>query len=86
MEDNDLLRVTEAFQQDVGYGRARINTKCRNKLDLHVGDVIEIIGDNKASAMVWRAHPADEGRNFIRIDQNTVDRAGVKIDDLIKIK
>ena len=35
-----LLKVSEAFQQDVGYGRARIDNQTRVELDLSIGDVI----------------------------------------------
>ena len=38
------LKVSEAFQQDVGYGRARIDHQTRIDLDLSIGDVIEIEG------------------------------------------
>jgi len=34
------LKVSEAFQQDVGYGRARIDHQTRIDLDLSIGDVI----------------------------------------------
>ena len=50
-----LLKVSEAFQQDVGYGRARIDSQSRMELDLSVGEVIEIEGNKTTAAVVWRA-------------------------------
>jgi ribosomal protein S17 len=41
-QDEIILKVSEAFQQDVGYGRARIDHQTRIDLDLSIGDVIEI--------------------------------------------
>jgi transitional endoplasmic reticulum ATPase len=81
-----LLKVSEAFQQDVGYGRARIDSQSRMELDLSVGEVIEIEGDKTTAAVVWRAHPSDEGKKIIRIDNLTRKNAGVGLGDSAKIR
>ncbi len=81
-----LLKVSEAFQQDVGYGRARIDSQSRMELDLSVGEVIEIEGDKITAAVVWRAHPSDEGKKIIRIDNLTRKNAGVGLGDTAKIR
>lgn len=80
------LKIAEAFQQDVGYGRARIDNQTRMSLDLSIGDVIEIEGTKKTAAVVWRAHPTDEGRGIIRIDNLTRKNAGSTLGDKIKIR
>jgi len=81
-----LLKVSEAFQQDVGYGRARIDSQSRMELDLSVGEVIEIEGEKTTAAVVWRAHPSDEGKKIIRIDNLTRKNAGVGLGDSAKIR
>ena len=81
-----LLKVSEAFQQDVGYGRARIDSQSRMELDLSVGEVIEIEGNKTTAAVVWRAHPSDEGKRIIRIDNLTRKNAGVGLGDTAKIR
>ena len=81
-----LLKVSEAFQQDVGYGRARIDSQSRMELDLSVGEVIEIEGDKTTAAVVWRAHPSDEGKRIIRIDNLTRKNAVVGLGDTAKIR
>jgi len=86
MQQNILLKVAEAFQQDVGYGRARIDHQTRIDLDLSIGDVIEIEGSKKTAASVWRAHPSDEGKKIIRIDNLTRKNAGTGLGDRVKIK
>ena len=48
------LRVQEAFHQDLGLGRARIDTKTREIMDLEIGDVIEIKGKRSTAARVFR--------------------------------
>ncbi len=80
------LKVAEAFQQDVGYGRARIDHQTRIDLDLSIGDVIEIIGTKTTAASVWRAHPSDEGKRIIRIDNLTRKNAGTGLGERARIK
>jgi len=80
-----MLKVSEAFQQDVGYGRARIDHQTRMELDLSIGDVIEIEGEKKTSSVVWRAHPTDEGKRIIRIDNLTRKNAGTGLGDTVAI-
>jgi transitional endoplasmic reticulum ATPase len=81
-----VLKVSEAFQQDVGYGRARIDHQTRIDLDLSIGDVIEIEGAKTSATVVWRAHPTDEGRQIIRIDNLTRKNTGVGLGDRVKIR
>jgi len=87
MNKNEItLKVSEAFQQDVGYGRARIDHQTRIDLDLSIGDVIEIEGAKNTAAVVWRAHPTDEGKRIIRIDNLTRKNAGTGLGDRVKIR
>jgi len=81
-----VLKISEAFQQDVGYGRARIDHQTRMELDLSIGDVIEIEGTKTTAAVVWRAHPTDEGKRILRIDNLTRKNAGAGLGDRIKIR
>lgn len=86
MRQNIVLKVSEAFQQDVGYGRARIDHQTRIDLDLSIGDIIEIEGTKPTAASVWRAHPSDEGKKIIRIDNLTRKNAGTGLGDRVKIR
>ncbi|MGB0652479.1 MAG: CDC48 family AAA ATPase [Thermoplasmatota archaeon] len=80
------LRVVEALQQDVSYGRARLDGQTRIELDLSPGDIIEIKGSKATAAVVWRSHPGDEGKGIIHIDNLTRKNAGVGIGDKITIR
>ncbi len=80
------LKIAEAFQQDVGYGRARIDNQTRMILDLSIGDVIEIEGTKITAAVVWRAHPSDEGKGILRIDNLTRKNSGGGLGDRVKIR
>ena len=81
-----VLKISEAFQQDVGYGRARIDHQTRVNLDLSIGDVIEIEGTKTTATVVWRAHPTDEGKGIIRIDNLTRKNAGSGLGERVKIR
>ena len=85
-QEEVLLKVSEAFQQDVGYGRARIDHQTRLELDLSIGDVIELEGTKTTASVVWRAHPTDEGKRIIRIDNLTRKNAGSGLGDRVKIR
>lgn len=86
VQKETVLKIAEAFQQDVGYGRARIDNQTRLTLDLSIGDVIEIDGIKTTAAVVWRAHPTDEGKGIIRIDNLTRKNAGTGLGDRVKIR
>ena len=80
------LRVVEALQQDVSYGRARLDGQTRVELNLSPGDIIEIHGTKITAAVVWRSHPGDEGKGIIHVDNLTRKNAGVSIGDKVTIK
>ncbi|HIH96920.1 MAG TPA: CDC48 family AAA ATPase [Thermoplasmata archaeon] len=80
------LRVSEALGQDVGYGKARIDSKARRTLNVLPGDVIEIEGKKKVPLIVWRLFPEDEGRDIIRIDNMTRKNAGVSLSDRVVVR
>jgi transitional endoplasmic reticulum ATPase len=81
-----MLKISEAFQQDVGYGRARIDHQTRMELDISIGDVIEIEGTKTTASVVWRAHPTDEGKKIIRVDNLTRKNAGTGLGDTVSIR
>jgi transitional endoplasmic reticulum ATPase len=86
VQKETVLKIAEAFQQDVGYGRARVDNQTRVNLDISIGDVIEIEGMKTTAAIVWRAHPTDEGKGIIRIDNLTRKNAGTGLGERVKIR
>ncbi|MCZ2845257.1 MAG: CDC48 family AAA ATPase [Candidatus Bathyarchaeota archaeon] len=86
MPEKKLLKVLDAEQRDVGRGIARIDPRIVNELGLVAGDVVQIIGKKKTSALCWPGHPEDHGKEIIRIDGNIRNNAGVSIDDKVEIK
>ncbi len=84
MVDGIDLTVASALVTDDGRGIARIDSKARKMLNAVSGDIIEIKGKNRSTAaVVWQAHPQDEGLDFIRIDGHTRQNIGVGIGDKV---
>ena len=79
------LRVGDAKQRDVARGIARIDQKTMEKLNVSAGDVIEILGKRRTSAIAWPAYSEDQGRDIIRIDGFTRKNAGISINEYVVI-
>ncbi|MEM3555660.1 MAG: CDC48 family AAA ATPase [Candidatus Micrarchaeia archaeon] len=80
------LKVVEAYQNDVGRGIVRIDSKARKLLEVTTGDIVEIKGKKITAAVVWQAHPQDEGLNIIRMDGSIRQNAGVGLHDKVFVR
>jgi transitional endoplasmic reticulum ATPase len=80
------VRVGDAKQRDVARGIARIDQKTMENLQVSAGDVIEIVGKRKTSAIAWPAYSEDQGRGILRIDGFTRKNAGVSINEYVVIR
>ena len=85
-EKSATLRVADALQRDVGRGIARIDPKIVDELGLTSGDVVQITGKKKTTALCWPAHQEDYGKGTIRIDGYMRKNAGVSIDEKVAIR
>ncbi|MEM0217588.1 MAG: CDC48 family AAA ATPase [Candidatus Nezhaarchaeales archaeon] len=81
-----VLRVADAKARDVGRGKVRIDSEVMRKLNLNVGDIIEIEGKKKTAAIVWPAYIEDQGAGIIRMDGLIRRNAGVSIGDKVVIR
>lgn len=79
------LKVAEAFQNDIGRGIARIDSKAKNELGVSTGDIVRLTGKKAALAIVWQAHPDDEGLEMIRMDGILRQNVGVGLGEKVKI-
>jgi transitional endoplasmic reticulum ATPase len=78
------LRVAKAIPSDVGHGRARVPFD--NDLNLKPGDIVEISGEQKTAAIVWRCRPEDANLGIIRVDGIIRKNAGVSLGDKVTIR
>ncbi len=85
--DAVTLKVARAHHQsEVGLGRARIDSDTRKTLNIDVGEIIEVIGEKRTAAKVFRAAHEDEGKGIIRIDGMIRGNAGVSIGEKVAVK
>ncbi|MFH1520087.1 MAG: CDC48 family AAA ATPase [Candidatus Micrarchaeota archaeon] len=81
-----MLKVAEAFQNDIGRGIARIDSKAKNELSVSTGDIIKLVGKKSALAIVWQAHPDDEGVDMIRMDGILRQNVGVGLGEKVRVE
>ncbi len=80
------LRVEKAYPSDSGKGTARLDPETLMNLKVSPGDYVEIEGEKKTVAKVWRADSKDWGKNIIRIDGFTRQNAGVSIGETLSVR
>jgi transitional endoplasmic reticulum ATPase len=85
-KDSAEVTVKEAYLGDPGRGIARISLDIMKALSLVSGDVIEIEGRKKATAVVWPGYPEDTRKAVIRIDGTIRANAGTGIDEKVRIR
>jgi len=80
------LRVLDSRQRDVARGIARIDQRTMQKLGVSSGDVIEILGKKKTSAIAWPAYSEDQDPGIMRIDGFLRKNAGVSINEYVVVR
>ncbi len=88
MAEKDTFEVVvkEAARDDAGRGIARLSIEVMRALSLVSGDVIEIAGKKKATAIVWPGFTQDIGQNILRIDGTVRANAGTGVDERVRIR
>ena len=85
-ESTIKLKVMEAVQDDVNRGIVKIDSSYLKKINVNPGDVVEIIGVRKTSAVVDRAYPGDIGLNIVRMDGNTRTNSRTTVGEMVEVK
>ncbi|MBU0532474.1 CDC48 family AAA ATPase [Candidatus Micrarchaeota archaeon] len=80
------LKIAEAFQNDIGRGIARVDSKAKSQLGVSTGDIIKLTGKKSALAIVWQAHQDDEGLDMIRIDGILRQNLSIGLGERIRVE
>jgi len=86
---NTRLRVKDAFKDDSGLGRIRIDAEFVKKFKLKNGDAIEIsnpISKLKTAALLFPSKPEDTGTGVIRLDAFLRRNIDTTVDDSVEIR
>ncbi len=79
------LKVTEALSKDVGRALARMGPEDIERLNITVGDFVEIIGKRKSACKVMPAYKELREQSRIQLDGITRENAGAGIDDFVQV-
>ncbi len=81
-----VLKVKEALPKDVGRAIARIDPNDMDKLDIKVGEIVEIEGKRKTAAKVMPSFAEDRGKSIIQIDGLSRENSMAGLDEKVIIR
>jgi transitional endoplasmic reticulum ATPase len=86
-EDATLkLKVTEALGKDVGRAYARMGPEDLEKLQLAIGDIVEVTGKRQTVAKAMPAYKELRGRSRVQLDGISRENAGAGLDDFVQLR
>ncbi|MHA1775589.1 MAG: CDC48 family AAA ATPase [Promethearchaeota archaeon] len=88
-EKEAYVRISDSKRRDAGRGFARVDPEIQKRLNLHVGDGIELentVNGRKTAALIMRGYPEDAGTNIIRIDGSLRRNLKAAIDERVIIR
>ena len=80
------LKVTEALSQDVGRGIARMGPEDLEKLQLAIGDMVEVTGKRATVCKAMPAHKELRGQSRLQIDGLVRENAGTGLDEFVMVR
>jgi len=80
------LKVTEALSQDVGRGIARMGPEDLEKLQLAIGDTVEVAGKRATVCKAMPAHKELRGQSRLQIDGLVRENAGTGLDEFVMVR
>jgi transitional endoplasmic reticulum ATPase len=80
------LKVTEALSKDVGRAYARMGPEDLEKLQVAIGDIVEVAGKRKTVCKAMPAYKELRGRSRVQLDGISRENAGAGIDDFVQVQ
>ncbi len=80
------LKVTEALSKDVGRAYARMGPEDLEKLQVAIGDIVEVAGKRKTVCKAMPAYKDLRGRSRVQLDGISRENAGAGIDDFVQVQ
>ena len=80
------LKVTEALSKDVGRAIARMGPEDLDKLQVAIGDMVEVTGKRGTVCKAMPAHKELRGQSRIQIDGLVRENAGVGLDEFVLVR
>jgi len=80
------LRVSEALSKDVGRGFARMGPEDMEKLQVSIGDTVEVAGKRRTICRVMPAYKELRGQSRVQLDGLTRENAGAGLDEFVSLR
>jgi transitional endoplasmic reticulum ATPase len=84
--DGLRLKVSEALGKDVGRSLARIGPEDMERLQLAVGDIVEVKGKRSAVCKIMPAYMELRGQSRVQLDGLTRENAGASLDEMVQLR
>ncbi len=86
-DDKSLkLRVTEALSKDVGRAYARMGPEDLTRLQVEVGDFVEVVGKTRTVCKAMPAYKEMRGQSRVQLDGLTRESAGTGPDEHVEAR
>jgi transitional endoplasmic reticulum ATPase len=79
------LKVTEALAKDVGRAYARMGPEDLQKLQVAIGDIVEVVGKRTTVCKAMPAYKELRGQSRVQLDGISRENAGAGLDDFVKV-
>jgi len=80
------LRVTEALSKDVGRALARLDPQDLERLEVQIGEIVEVIGKRRTVCKAMPAYKEHRGQSRILMDGLSRDNAGTGLDESVQVR
>ena len=80
------LKVTEAIGKDVGRALARIGPEDLERLQVAIGDTVEVGGKRATVCKVMPAYKELRGQSRVQLDGLTRENAGAALDEFVQVR
>jgi transitional endoplasmic reticulum ATPase len=80
------VKVTEALSKDVGRAFARMGPEDLEKLNVAIGDILEVEGKRKTVCKAMPAYKEIRGQSRVQLDGITRENAGAGLDEFVKVR
>ncbi|MGI0008351.1 MAG: hypothetical protein ACRD92_01880 [Nitrosopumilaceae archaeon] len=81
-----ILKVEDAYAEDIGKGKLRIDFDSMDSIGASTGDLIEINGARKTQAVCYAVRPEDGNKGILLTDYLVQHNAGIFSGDKVTIQ
>jgi len=79
------LKVSEALSKDVAHAYARMGPEDLAKLQVEVGDIVEVTGKGRTVCKAMPAYKEMRGQSRVQLDGITRENAGTGLDEFVQV-